>query len=165
MPKEIIEVAERPAGVSLLTDQDIYLFNEGNHYRIYDKLGSHLTTVAGKPAASRGSEAWNACLARAESYLLGKGLKVTKDVVLSDDIATAILDYSARMRADIIALATSGSGGMSRFVFGTVADQVTRKTRNGRTPTHSLHSTTPYTVVWPSGSSTMSSRTSIQRFR
>jgi hypothetical protein len=31
------------------------------------------------------------------------------------------------MRADIIALATSGTGGMSRFVFGTVADEVTRK--------------------------------------
>ncbi|MGZ3333196.1 MAG: universal stress protein [Gemmatimonadaceae bacterium] len=69
----------------------------------------------------------DAYLARAASYLTEEGLAVSKDVVLSDDIATAILDYSARMRADIIALATSGSGGMSRFVFGTVADEVTRK--------------------------------------
>ena len=66
-------------------------------------------------------------LTRAASYLTEEGLSVSKDVVLSDDIATAILDYSARMRADIIALATSGTGGMSRFVFGTVADEVTRK--------------------------------------
>jgi nucleotide-binding universal stress UspA family protein len=66
-------------------------------------------------------------LARAASYLTEQGLAVSKDVVLSDDIATAILDYSARMRADIIALATSGNGGISRFVFGTVADEVTRK--------------------------------------
>ena len=28
--------------VSLLTENDLYLFNEGSHYRIYDKLGAHL---------------------------------------------------------------------------------------------------------------------------
>ncbi len=27
--------------VSLLTDQDLYLFNEGNHCRLYEKLGAH----------------------------------------------------------------------------------------------------------------------------
>jgi 1,4-alpha-glucan branching enzyme len=27
--------------VSLLTDDDIYLFNEGSHFRLYEKLGSH----------------------------------------------------------------------------------------------------------------------------
>jgi nucleotide-binding universal stress UspA family protein len=69
----------------------------------------------------------DAYLTRAASYLTEEGMVVSKDVVLSDDIATAILDYSARTRADIIALATSGTGGMSRFVFGTVADEVTRK--------------------------------------
>src|SRR2546430_7176455 len=52
MPKEIIEVAERRADASLLTDQDIYLFNEGNHYRIHDKLGSHLTRVNGEAGTS-----------------------------------------------------------------------------------------------------------------
>jgi nucleotide-binding universal stress UspA family protein len=69
----------------------------------------------------------DAYLTRAASYLSEAGLAVSKDVVLSDDIATAILDYSARTRADIIALPTGGCGGMSRFVFGTVADEVTRK--------------------------------------
>ena len=52
MPKEIIEVAERRADVSLLTDQDIYLFNEGNHYRIYDKLGAHAYSVNGEIGTS-----------------------------------------------------------------------------------------------------------------
>ena len=33
---------------SLLTDQDLHLFNEGTHYRIYNKLGAHLTTVGGQ---------------------------------------------------------------------------------------------------------------------
>jgi nucleotide-binding universal stress UspA family protein len=69
----------------------------------------------------------DAYLTRAASLLAEDGLAVSKDVLLSDDIATAILDYSVRMRADIIALATSGIGGMSRFVFGTVADEVMRK--------------------------------------
>jgi nucleotide-binding universal stress UspA family protein len=66
-------------------------------------------------------------LARAASHLSGEGLTVSKDVVLSEDVATAILDYSTRTSADLIAIATRGSGGMSRFVFGTVADEVTRK--------------------------------------
>jgi nucleotide-binding universal stress UspA family protein len=66
-------------------------------------------------------------LARAASYLMEEGVAVNKDVVLSEDVATAILDYAARARADLLAIATSGSGGMSRFVFGTVADEVTRK--------------------------------------
>jgi 1,4-alpha-glucan branching enzyme len=32
---------------SLLGDHDLYLFNEGNHYCLYDKLGSHPVTVDG----------------------------------------------------------------------------------------------------------------------
>jgi 1,4-alpha-glucan branching enzyme len=31
--------------VTLLSDDDLYLFNEGSHYRLYDKLGSHLLKV------------------------------------------------------------------------------------------------------------------------
>jgi nucleotide-binding universal stress UspA family protein len=69
----------------------------------------------------------DAYLADAASYLTEQGIMVSKDVILSDNIATAILDYSIRARADLIALATSGTGGMSRLVFGTVADEVTRK--------------------------------------
>ncbi|MFC1592871.1 1,4-alpha-glucan branching protein GlgB, partial [Candidatus Omnitrophota bacterium] len=32
---------------SLFTEQDIYLFKEGNHFRLYDKLGSREMTVDG----------------------------------------------------------------------------------------------------------------------
>lgn len=32
---------------SLLTDHDIYLFKEGSHFKLYDKLGSHSTVVNG----------------------------------------------------------------------------------------------------------------------
>ncbi|GIW82020.1 MAG: 1,4-alpha-glucan branching enzyme GlgB [Gemmatales bacterium] len=34
--------------VTLLTDDDLYLFNEGSHFRLYDKLGAHPTAVAGE---------------------------------------------------------------------------------------------------------------------
>jgi 1,4-alpha-glucan branching enzyme len=34
--------------VSLFTDHDIYLFKEGNHFNLYDKLGSHCLTINGK---------------------------------------------------------------------------------------------------------------------
>jgi 1,4-alpha-glucan branching enzyme len=38
-------------GVSLLTELDSYLFKEGNHFRLYEKLGSHLMTVDGVDGA------------------------------------------------------------------------------------------------------------------
>jgi 1,4-alpha-glucan branching enzyme len=34
--------------ISLLTDHDIYLFKEGNHFGLYEKLGSHPMTVDGR---------------------------------------------------------------------------------------------------------------------
>jgi 1,4-alpha-glucan branching enzyme len=34
---------------SLLTDFDLYLFNEGTHVRVYDKLGAHVVTLDGTP--------------------------------------------------------------------------------------------------------------------
>jgi len=30
---------------SLITDDDLYLFNEGSHFRLYDKLGAHPLTI------------------------------------------------------------------------------------------------------------------------
>jgi 1,4-alpha-glucan branching enzyme len=35
----------------LLTDQDLYLFNEGSHYRLFDKMGAHLVTQKGQAGA------------------------------------------------------------------------------------------------------------------
>src|ERR1700693_2149018 len=51
MPKETTLTPPQPVRTqaSLLTDQDLHLFNEGTHYQIYNKLGAHLTTVAGQP--------------------------------------------------------------------------------------------------------------------
>jgi 1,4-alpha-glucan branching enzyme len=38
--------------MGLLTEQDLYLFNQGRHYRAYEKLGSHLTSVDSQPGAN-----------------------------------------------------------------------------------------------------------------
>jgi 1,4-alpha-glucan branching enzyme len=40
-----------PAAPQLLTDQDLYLFNEGSHYRLHDKMGAHLLTHNGTAGA------------------------------------------------------------------------------------------------------------------
>ncbi|MFH1189599.1 MAG: 1,4-alpha-glucan branching protein GlgB [Candidatus Omnitrophota bacterium] len=34
-------------GITLFTEYDIHLFREGNHFRLYDKLGSHAVTIRG----------------------------------------------------------------------------------------------------------------------
>ena len=41
-----IDNRQRPIwhDVSLLSDDDLYLFNEGTHHQIWQKLGSHLIT-------------------------------------------------------------------------------------------------------------------------
>ncbi|HKZ28898.1 MAG TPA: 1,4-alpha-glucan branching enzyme, partial [Acidimicrobiia bacterium] len=36
---------------SLLTEDDLFLFNEGSHFRLYEKLGCHLAEVDGVAGA------------------------------------------------------------------------------------------------------------------
>ncbi|MFZ7127605.1 MAG: 1,4-alpha-glucan branching protein GlgB [Desulfobacterales bacterium] len=47
-------------GVSLLTDDDVYLFNEGSHFRLYEKLGAHIANVDGREGTVFGVWAPNA---------------------------------------------------------------------------------------------------------
>ncbi|MBC8412180.1 1,4-alpha-glucan branching enzyme, partial [bacterium] len=47
-------------GISRFTDQDIYLFKEGNHFRLYDKLGSHQMSAEGEEGVYFGVWAPNA---------------------------------------------------------------------------------------------------------
>ena len=37
---------------SLVTRDDLYLFNEGSHFRLYDKLGAHPRTLHGRSGTS-----------------------------------------------------------------------------------------------------------------
>ncbi len=43
--------ARKPTEVTLLTGDDLYLFNEGTHYRLYEKMGAHPSTIAGEEGA------------------------------------------------------------------------------------------------------------------
>jgi 1,4-alpha-glucan branching enzyme len=49
MPETIIPAG--PAPVTLLSDQDLYLFNEGSNYRLYETMGSHLVSSDGQQGA------------------------------------------------------------------------------------------------------------------
>lgn len=104
-------------------------------------------TYSQKEIMQPGLPWWDEDIATANSYLeevaahlAGRGLTVSKDVVLSDNIASAILDYAMRMRADVIAFATRGKGGVGRLVFGSVADEITRKSPISLLVLHPGHS-------------------------
>ena len=91
-------------------------------------------TYSQKQIMQPGLPWWNDDIAAANDYLEGvaaylteAGITVSKDVVLSESAVGAILDYATRARADLIAIATRGTGGLGRLVFGSVADEVTRK--------------------------------------
>lgn len=74
---------------------------------------------------------WDKDIAIARQYLFGvaarlrrDGLAVTTDIVVGESIAGAIGDYAGRERADLIAIATHGRGGLTRMVRGSVATAV-----------------------------------------
>jgi nucleotide-binding universal stress UspA family protein len=74
---------------------------------------------------------WEKDIAIARSYLFriaGKlrreGAVITTDIAIGESIASAIGDYASRERADLIAIATHGRGGLTRIVRGSVATAV-----------------------------------------
>ncbi len=93
-------------------------------------------TYAQKQIVQPGFPWWDADIAEADAYLsahvnylIRSGVAAAKDVTLNDDVPTAILDYAIRARANLIAIATNGIGGIRRFVFGTIADEITRRSQ------------------------------------
>jgi len=48
-PTPLLKDGSHPVSydVTLLTDDDLYLFNEGNHFRLYEKLGAHCLNANG----------------------------------------------------------------------------------------------------------------------
>jgi nucleotide-binding universal stress UspA family protein len=66
---------------------------------------------------------WDKDVSVAQSYLLRRnGLSVTTDIVIGEDPAHAIGDFASREKADLIAIATHGRGGVARMLRGSVAD-------------------------------------------
>ena len=76
---------------------------------------------------------WEKGVAEAQAYLARKanqvrrqGIDTTTDVVVGEKVSDAITDYARRERADLIAIATHGRGGLARILRGSVADAVTK---------------------------------------
>lgn len=78
---------------------------------------------------------WGKDVAAAKAYLvrtaakLPEGFLATTDVVFGENIAESIVDYGAREKANLIAIATHGRSGILRALRGSVADVVTRTSR------------------------------------
>lgn len=79
---------------------------------------------------------WEKDVASAQAYLFGaadrlrrKGFAVITEVIIGESIAEEISVYAGREKADLIAIATHGRGGLSRMLRSSVADEVTRKAR------------------------------------
>ncbi|NOX64098.1 MAG: universal stress protein [Chloroflexi bacterium] len=49
------------------------------------------------------------------------------DVIEADDVAAAIVQYAREHDVDLIMMSTHGRGGLSRLVFGSVAEEVVRQ--------------------------------------
>lgn len=80
---------------------------------------------------------WERDVAEAKAYLArvahgprARQLSVLTDVVIGDDVAEEIAAYAGREKADLVAIATHGRGGLSRVLRGSVADALTRAARN-----------------------------------
>jgi nucleotide-binding universal stress UspA family protein len=65
-----------------------------------------------------------AYLFRIASRLRRNGLVVTTDIVIGEHAADAIGDFASREKADLIAIATHGRGGLARMLRGSVADAI-----------------------------------------
>jgi nucleotide-binding universal stress UspA family protein len=79
---------------------------------------------------------WDKDLALAKSYLFRiaatlrrSGVSTTTDTVIGENVASAIGDFASRERADLIAIATHGRGGLARLIRGSVADQLMHSAR------------------------------------
>ena len=91
-------------------------------------------TYSQKQIMQPGLPWWDDAVAEAESYLdriagsfRDTGLSVTKEVLMGDDVAAVILEYCARAGTDLLAIATHGVGGIKRLMFGSIADEITRR--------------------------------------
>jgi nucleotide-binding universal stress UspA family protein len=69
----------------------------------------------------------------AEAYLTAAAGRLTADGITTESHVYynspvhAILDAAARQRADLIVMSTHGRGGLSRMLYGSVADQILRR--------------------------------------
>ena len=68
----------------------------------------------------------HAYLKEHEDSLRQQGYQVHTQVTEGENIADALLQVAANLKVDAIVMSTHGRGGLSRWVFGSVADKVLR---------------------------------------
>ncbi len=54
------------------------------------------------------------------------GVKVGQDMIFHSPVADSIIEYCKKNQADLIIIATHGRSGVSRWVYGSVADRLLR---------------------------------------
>ena len=79
---------------------------------------------------------WDKDISLARAYLFRvagrirrEGVPVTTDVVIAENVASAIAEFASREKADLIAIATHGRGGLARMFRGSVADALIHSAR------------------------------------
>ena len=95
------------------------------HYLVFPEFGVGGVGPEVTDAAQRGEYA-REYLATLEARLASRGIESAVVVDVAADVAKAILEEARRTRADVIAIATRGRGGVPRMVIGSVADKVIR---------------------------------------
>jgi nucleotide-binding universal stress UspA family protein len=95
------------------------------HYLVFPEFGVGGVGPEVTDAAQRGEYA-REYLATLEARLASRGIESAIVVDVAGDVARAIFEEARRTRADVIAIATRGRGGVPRMVIGSVADKVIR---------------------------------------
>ena len=79
---------------------------------------------------------WDKDISLAKAYLFRtagtlrrNGVAVTTDIVIGEHVANAIGYFASREKADLIAIATHGRGGLARMLHGSVADAIMHSAR------------------------------------
>jgi nucleotide-binding universal stress UspA family protein len=90
-------------------------------------------TSSQKAIAGQKAPWWDREIAAAQAYLYRtaaqlreNGCLTTTHLAIGENIGQMIADYACNVRADLVAIATHGRGGISRALLGSVADVVTR---------------------------------------
>ena len=97
----------------------------------------HIPPTIGDEGYTFSAEEWKRMEAEsraaAEHYLTGltgrvkyDGINVTSEVLTGGQAADIIAEYATKNGVDLIAIATHGRSGISRWVWGSVADRVLR---------------------------------------
>lgn len=79
---------------------------------------------------------WEKDIASAQAYLFPmasrlrrRGFSVSSDIVIGENVAEKIAEFARCEKADLIAIATHGRGGLARMIHGSVTDALTKSAR------------------------------------